>query len=418
MGRKPGSSAPRSGEWRLRACSALLYVVVLAHIWLAPFTKVEESFNVQAMHDLWNHGADLEAYDHHLFPGVVPRTFLGAMSIVALASPALTALRLLQAPLLWQLYAVRACLGALSVASLHSIQSALAVRFGRLAALLFCLLTTVQFHTPFYASRPLPNVLACVLTNWGLAAWLGSTSPARVIGLFAAAVVIFRSDAALLAAPIGSHLLLSKQVTFPRAVSLAAGAALASLALTVAVDSLMWRRLVWPEGEVFAFNTWHNKSSEWGTQSWHWYCTSALPRALHGGFPLAALGATWDRRARPLLAVGLAFVGLYSFLPHKEARFLFPALPLFTACAAVALQRIPAQCTARKAREEGLPPKALAGRGYDYLLTDQAVVEGCVAVESVLGYDHLELARPLLLTRLPLRIALAAKVWIQKCTAL
>ncbi|KAL6779644.1 hypothetical protein ACKKBG_A13140 [Auxenochlorella protothecoides x Auxenochlorella symbiontica] len=102
----------------------------------------------------------------------------------------------------------------------------------------------------------------------------------------------------------------------------------------------MWRRLVWPEGEVFAFNTWHNKSSEWGTQSWHWYCTSALPRALHGGFPLAALGAIWDRRARPLLAVGLAFVGLYSFLPHKEARFLFPALPLFTACAAVALQRI------------------------------------------------------------------------------
>ncbi|KAL6779643.1 hypothetical protein ACKKBG_A13140 [Auxenochlorella protothecoides x Auxenochlorella symbiontica] len=500
MGRKPGSSAPRSGEWRLRACSALLYVVVLAHIWLAPFTKVEESFNVQAMHDLWNHGADLEAYDHHLFPGVVPRTFLGAMSIVALASPALTALRLLQAPLLWQLYAVRACLGALSVASLHSIQSALAVRFGRLAALLFCLLTTMQFHTPFYASRPLPNVLACVLTNWGLAAWLGSASPARVIGLFAAAVVIFRSDAALLAAPIGSHLLLSKQVTFPRAVSLAAGAALASLALTVAVDSLMWRRLVWPEGEVFAFNTWHNKSSEWGTQSWHWYCTSALPRALHGGFPLAALGAIWDRRARPLLAVGLAFVGLYSFLPHKEARFLFPALPLFTACAAVALQRIlhnawhakhgwrlaaagtlgiflagagvtalttavsranyPGGVAIRRlhelgggskgagahptrvhvgtlaamtgvsrftelpggawmySKEEGLPPKALAGRGYDYLLTDQAVVEGCVAVESVLGYDHLELARPLLLTRLPLRIALAAKVWIQKCTAL
>ena len=52
----------------------------------------------------------------------------------------------------------------------------------------------------------------------------------------------------------------------------------------------------------------------------HWYFTSALPRALLGALPLAALGLALERRLRSKLACVLLYVAAYSLLPHKEVR--------------------------------------------------------------------------------------------------
>lgn len=71
----------------------LIPVLVILHLVVAPYTKVEESFHVQAIHDISNHGLpgfksklDLK-YDHFAFPGAVPRSAVGALILAKLSQP-------------------------------------------------------------------------------------------------------------------------------------------------------------------------------------------------------------------------------------------------------------------------------------------------------------------------------------------
>ena len=74
---------------------SLIPAFVLVHLFVSPYTKVEESFNIQAIHDILIHGIPdknpdqffTANYDHISFPGSVPRTFVGALILSGLSRP-------------------------------------------------------------------------------------------------------------------------------------------------------------------------------------------------------------------------------------------------------------------------------------------------------------------------------------------
>ena len=395
-----------------RLAQALLFLTALGSLLVCPHSKVEESFGIQATHDLFYHGLKPAVravftanatttdspYDHQQYPGVVPRSFAGPL----IWSTGCHLIRLLLLPVMDLAdypCAVQFLARFLQLAcTLHAwfrMAAALdqKVRTADSTGTFLLLVTACQFHLPFYASRMLPNSQATILTLHCFAFWLAGSKKkvAAAAACLVAATAVLRCDLLLLLFTVGLSWLATRQLTVMQALSIGIATGLVSLSVTVPLDSLLWGRLVWPEGVVLYYNTVLNKSSDWGVSAWHWYWTSALPKSLLLSLLLAPLAVlclperlvAWEKQGRnnrpvlppwfdvtwlPYLLPALGFVALYSFLGHKEVRFLFPALPLFNLAAAAGLARLEAQSRSLKDKPATKIGKLGYGAGLILLL--------------------------------------------------
>lgn len=151
----------RFEPWHL--CFLLFPCLTLLHLYISPYTKVEESFNIQAAHDILTYGIPTQnielrfkaQYDHMEFPGAVPRTFIGALMLAGTAQPILWLKEALDRQMV-----VRGILGAFNALSLIVYATGVRKAFGNSVAGWFVLFQASQFHVFYYASRTLPNMFA------------------------------------------------------------------------------------------------------------------------------------------------------------------------------------------------------------------------------------------------------------------
>jgi alpha-1,6-mannosyltransferase len=324
----------------------ILGATMITYLIACPYTKVEESFNLQAMHDMLFHGGDLEHYDHFEFPGVVPRTFAGSLLVTFLAKPIWVVMEKLTLPApmfkYLSLYLVRGVLGLLYVYSCGLFRRAFSLHFrghqDRVLAACWTVVCATQFHLNFYATRTLPNTFALCLVLIAYHFWFLRKSY-HAVAAFVFATVVFRSEIIVLFAPIAIELAL--RLPFVKLFLTGAMAGIVSLLFTILLDSYFWQRWLYPEGELLYFNTVLNKSHEWGTLPYYWYFAIAIPKTLMGACLLLPVGIYYE--GTKLRGVGipiLVFLLLYSFLPHKELRFIFYVFPILNMIASLGLQHL------------------------------------------------------------------------------
>ena len=336
------------------------------------------------------HGSNLAAYDHQMFPGPVPRTFLGALALSLASLPWRLLCGALALPKVYLQLAVRCTLAAGVCTSLAFFLRSVAARLGVDTAAALALALCAAPHYLYYASRTLPNTFALLLlarcaAHWvrapRLRAWqqgsllqravyaataweAPSLDLAAAVLYFCAAMLWFRCDLLAFLLPTGLAWMAGGRATLRQLLALGCACGAAAVAVTMALDTPLWGRCkanwlcfagaLWPELNVLLINVRTAEQEKYADQvhAWHWYFSSALPKSLLLAAPFVPLGllslggaaaAPGSAQGRGLLNAlagaldwevcelalpALAYPVLMSFNANKQLRFILPVYPL------------------------------------------------------------------------------------------
>jgi GPI mannosyltransferase 3 len=193
----------------------------------------------------------------------------------------------------------------------------------------------------YFGHRALSETAAALLVVLGFAQALRAHAGWRPLALGASLLGL----ATLIRLQVGVFGLALPLLLLARGRRRAASTAGLTLAAWAAVygliDRLTWGAWFHSAREYLRFNLTEGRSVQWGAEPADYY-VRVLVTSLGPGLMLllSALVGLAFRRAPGPLVTAVAFVALHAAIPHKELRFVIPALPLLGALAALGLDTL------------------------------------------------------------------------------
>lgn len=313
----------------------ILFASMTFMLLISPYTKVEESFNVQALHDIINIGLDnLDHFDHMTFPGAVKRTCIGALfiglpSIYLSTSMKNIATVLFNISLIINQYFPTPLHTTLNVSTHYSdiqeiwydtkMQQLIISRFlllilnfssfiylrksikhscwknSKYISLWFSLLTYPLPHLLYYSSRFLPNFLCLPLTNLAIGMFIkGDITRSFTVLIFTG--IIFRFEILIFTAILlficvtGTFRNFVPILKLRESIVTVCVSSMLAIFLGSRLDSFFWNvNFTLPELDSFFFNVIEGKSSEWGVESKYSYFTNYLPKLYLSNFEIVPM---------------------------------------------------------------------------------------------------------------------------------
>ncbi|KAF0043228.1 hypothetical protein F2P81_004565 [Scophthalmus maximus] len=101
-----------------------------------------------------------------------------------------------------------------------------------------------------------------------------------------------------------------------------------AVVISTVIDCIFYEKWTLVQFNFLKFNIFHSVADFYGSHPWHWYFTQGFVVVIGPHLPFFLHGCTVAyKRYKVLLAAVVWTIVVYSLLPHKEFRFIYPVLP-------------------------------------------------------------------------------------------